>query len=378
MAAEIVAQLRGTGANREAGYVRLLQLESDFNGDADVADMAVACAPALSDVLRMPASEVDVDEYHRVLQVLTALTGVDPGRVAGACWKADPEKETYQKAMLAKDTVLGAVLAKEPSSLSAADALTISWAMAPYCVSISTSNGMDAMVEAAGVSVPEMIGEFMEALFLTLIATPSDDRNLALAPLLLGLLKTRETLPDFALGAVLGALLYNVMGRPAVAKCYLEHDAVAVIMDVLREVSPAELITTAGFSRRPHGHALYLMKDFIETSQAAGVDLPAQMLSCGFIDIVISVLSAVEEVGAQNTNASAVVTTLILLPILDGPALPQIEDKLRTIPHVLHHVKESNINWSTDLGFTSGAYASITAANLWGKDEDGPFEFSRE
>ena len=120
------------------------------------------------------------------------------------------------------------------------------------------------------------------------------------------------------------------------------------------------------------------MKDLIETSQAAGVDLPAQMLSCGFIDIVISVLSAVEEVGAQNTNASAVVTTLILLPILDGPALPQIEDKLRTIPHVLHHVKESNINWSTDMGFTSGAYASITAANLWGKDEDGPFEFSRE
>ena len=42
-------------------------------------------------------------------------------------------------------------------------------------------------------------------------------------------------------------------------------DAVAVLMVILHQASPTELIATAGFSRRPHGTAFATMKDLVES-----------------------------------------------------------------------------------------------------------------
>ena len=96
MAAEIVAQLRGAAAEREAADARLLQLEAGHfdgggggSGSAAVTDIAAACAPPLCEVLCKAVSEVDVAEYQRAAQVLTALNGLDPARVGGECSKPD-------------------------------------------------------------------------------------------------------------------------------------------------------------------------------------------------------------------------------------------------------------------------------------------------
>ena len=95
-AAELVAQLRGAAAEREAAYARLLQLEAEhFNAnggscaDTPTAEIAVACASPLCEVLCKAVAEVGVAEYHRAAQVLTALSGVDPARVGGECYKPD-------------------------------------------------------------------------------------------------------------------------------------------------------------------------------------------------------------------------------------------------------------------------------------------------
>ena len=48
-------------------------------------------------------------------------------------------------------SLLIAVLAKEPAALTAEDALTVGWAYAPTVVQWSTSTGVDAVVQAAGV-----------------------------------------------------------------------------------------------------------------------------------------------------------------------------------------------------------------------------------
>ena len=128
---DLVAQLRGSAAEREAAYARLLQLEAEHflaSGAASsasaktaaaqldeaqaspasqqsVADIAVACASPLCEVLCKPASEVGVAEHQRAWQVLTALTGVDPTRVGGETWKAD--RCNYWNAMMAPDSALG-------------------------------------------------------------------------------------------------------------------------------------------------------------------------------------------------------------------------------------------------------------------------------
>ena len=241
MAVELVAQLRGAAAEREAAYARLLQLEAEhFNanggGSGSAVEIAVACASPLCEVLCKPLSEVDVAEYHRASQVLTALSGVDPSRVGGECTK--PDQCNLFTAWLAPDSALGVALAKDPSSLTAGDALTLTCVLAPVQVQWSISIGWDGVTEAAGITSMEWHGMYIPAAFMINTATPSDDRNLVLLPLLLEMLKAPEDLPDFLLNGVLYGLNTGLMGRPVVAAELLEHDAVAIIMNFLQQVCP--------------------------------------------------------------------------------------------------------------------------------------------
>jgi hypothetical protein len=64
----------------------------------------------------------------------------------------------------------------------------------------ATPNALDANCRAVGISPNDFLALHMPASFLMPFATPTDDRNLALVPLLLELLKAPETLPQFALG----------------------------------------------------------------------------------------------------------------------------------------------------------------------------------
>jgi hypothetical protein len=56
-------------------------------------------------------------------------------------------------------------------------------------------------------------------------------------------------------------------------------------------------------------------------SAQSGADLTAWLLSCGFVDMVVAALSAVEQVGTGNANALVVLWgPLMLLTTLDGAA----------------------------------------------------------
>ena len=77
----------------------------DSAGSGTLAEIAVACASPLCEVLCKAVSEVDVAEHRRASQVLTALSGVDPGRVGGECWK--PDQTNICTAWMAPDSALG-------------------------------------------------------------------------------------------------------------------------------------------------------------------------------------------------------------------------------------------------------------------------------
>ena len=254
------------------------------------------------------------------------------------------------------------VLAKEPASLSAEDALTAGWGYAAFAMQVSTSTGWGAVIEAAGIGSMEFLGMLMPAAYVVNVAASSDDRNLVLCPLLMDLLRPPEKLPDFALGGVLNALHCGVIGRPAVAAKLLDHGGIAVLMGILRQASPTEWIATAGFSRRPHGFALTVVRELVDSAQAGGADLTAELLSCGYIDTLLSALSAAEKVGAENVNAYVICWGSLTVPtLLIGEALPQIEDKLRAIPSVLRYLKDSEIFWVSAFRSTSGTLATIVA-----------------
>jgi hypothetical protein len=50
------------------------------------------------------------------------------------------------------------------------------------------------------------------------------------------------------------------------------------------------------------GQAWMTMKDLILAAQAGGMDLTAELLSCGCIDLLIECFFAVKKAGAENCN----------------------------------------------------------------------------
>jgi hypothetical protein len=209
-------------------------------------------------------------------------------------------------------------------------------------------------------------------------ATPSDDRNMVLLPLVLELLRAPEKLSDFILPGLYYAIHLGVLGRPAVATKLLEQGAIDVLMRFVREASPTELVATAGFSRHPHGWALACLKEIVEAGQAAGRDLTGTLLSCGCIDALVSAIAAAEQLGVENVNGHVVVWDILkFLTVLDGEALEQIEEKLRAVLPALRYIAENQCANMVDFGVTSQVFTAILAANLYGRDEMNPFGFSR-
>eukprot|EP01043_Picozoa_sp_COSAG02_P062726 COSAG02_NODE_8725_length_2462_cov_1.635633_2_plen_623_part_00 len=367
----------------KAALIELLLARPQSAEEKAVADIAVACASPLCEILCKPVAEVSVAEFHRALQVLTALSAVAPVRVGGVCWK--PGQYSLWSAYTAPDSALAVMLKKEPAALTLEDAMTAAMAVAPQWLHWATSKGGDATIQAAGLDSSDtfkfLADTWQPAQFMLHVNATgaADDRNLALVPLLLELLKGWEKLPEFMMCGAFFALGQGVMARPAVATKLLELDAIAVLADILRQASPDEWVATAALARRPHGSALWCIKEINEAAQQTGIDLTAQLLSCGVIDSIISALSAVEQVGAVDVNALVVIWgPLMLLTTLGGVALGQIEDKLRTIPTALRYVKDSGLSNLVASGSAANVSGTIVAANLFGKDEDNTFGFSQD
>ena len=353
----------------------LVQLLLSAPCSASLADIAVACTPPLCEVLCMAVSEVDAAEWQRAMRVFAALSSVEPVRVGAEASKPDQCNQFRVKA--APDSALGVVLAKDPASLTPEDALIAAWPLAAVTIQISTSTGMDAICKCAGMTGMEWIKLFMPTFYMMLGATPSERRNLVLCPLLLDLLRAPEKLPEFALVGVLAALLQGLAGRPAVVAKALKLDAIDVLMRVMRQASPAELIATAGFARHGQGTVIQVVKELCEGAQPGGIDLTTELVSCGFIDLLVSALSAVEQVGAQSVNGWIVVQGgLGLLRTVDGEALPEIEAKVRAAPEMLRFLVDNKIAHCEDFGFTSATFGSIVAAQCYGRDEDNTFRFA--
>jgi hypothetical protein len=152
-----------------------------------------------------------------------------------------------------------------------------------------------------------------------------------------------------------------------------------VLMNLMQQASPTEWAATASYARRPHGCGFWAVAMMADSAQSSGIDLTHQLLSCGFIDMAVAALSAVEQVGASNCNGCILVTgPLWLLKGLIGEAVGEIEEKVRSIPKSLRYVRDSGLVSIQDHGHTSSVMTTVIAANVYGKDEDNTFGFARE
>ena len=208
----------------------------------------------------------------------------------------------------------------------------------------------------------------------------SADFNLALVPLLMDLLEEPDQLPDFTLVGVLFAITHALMAEADVVRLLLDkHDAIVTFVGLMRQVTPAELVSAAGFSRRPHGTMLHTMKDLIEGAQAIGRDLTAQLLDTGFIDLLLDCLRSVPEVGCENCNGVVAAWGYMrTLNVLAGEKIEEIEEKIREERNALRYVIDNNVIFCADYGLQSSTMGMICAANLYGKDEDNTFGITQD
>ena len=376
MEERLVALLGGGAPEREQAYCELAE-HAHSPGEGGLADFAVACVASLCSVLCRDLAEVSSSEYRRVFHVLTALSGADPLRVGGQFNR--PGQCNIHAVVTAPGSALAVVLAKQPAALTNEDVITVSGFTGCMAIQYSTQLGIDATASAAGISTQEYLAVLMPTMCLVKTSTPEDHFSLSLVPLALNMLKAPQKLPELTLAGIFYMVLMAIIGRPVVARAALELGAVDILVNILRDATPTELIATAGHAQKPHGLAISVMKDLVEAAQAGKIDMTTQLLSSGYIDILISALSAVEQLGAENVNAEVVTYGgLWFLKCLDGEAIGQIQDKLRAAPAMLRFMVDSNIVSVEFLGQTSGVLGTVLAANLYGKDEDNAFGFVRE
>ena len=210
-----------------------------------------------------------------------------------------------------------------------------------------------------------------------------DEFCLALAPLLIELLKQlpSQQLPDFTLLGLLMTLTHTLMARRKVVELLLDkHDALKVLDGVMRQVTPEQLVSTAKFSRHPQGIAMHAMKDIIQVAQSSGRDLLPELLDMGYIKLLLETINTVPKVGgSQKCNGIVCAWGYAsTLPLLYGERIEEIYTMIREERSALRWMVDNNIGFVDVCGLGSSTFALMSAAILFGKDEDDRFGIPQE
>ena len=122
----------------------------------------------------------------------------------------------------------------------------------------------------------------------------SEERNLAVCPLVMELLEPPGRIPACLLDCCHVMLAMMIAGRPAVAQRMLTDEVGFFdhLIDTLKaHPTPLEWMNIDNVCRSNScGHILHVMKDLVESAQAAGVDITARLLDSGYIDLVLPLI----------------------------------------------------------------------------------------
>ena len=111
-AAHLVTLLGEGPAERKEAFEALEALAARGLQDQSHVDAAVACTSALCAAMCRDASEVDLEEFQRMSELLLALAALDPIRVGGELLK--PTQPSLSAICMSTESVFGAALSKNP------------------------------------------------------------------------------------------------------------------------------------------------------------------------------------------------------------------------------------------------------------------------
>eukprot|EP01043_Picozoa_sp_COSAG02_P026527 COSAG02_NODE_1532_length_12086_cov_6.489447_7_plen_474_part_00 len=388
----LVATLRaGEAAERVAAFAELDAFVASSDAaalPAEDADAAVCCVSALCGIMCMDAAQVDAAEYQRASMLIgSLLTPLGPLRVGSELLK--PGQPTMMAVYSSSLSVLGAALAKAPQDLTEADATAITCAVNLWTV-ILAAGTRECLVAARGADADLMTwvgAEYFAVEFLMSgggQAMLENDRNMKVAALTLGMLR-EERIPPGLMRAAWCTMTQALAGRLAVAQRMLDLQVVELAVEHLNRFAPEQWVSSSAFCQDGWtGTALIAIKDVIMATAPQGVDVTPLLVSSGYADALVSALKAIEYVGVAKVNASVtavfVLQTCDAITINDGRCLPQIQEMIRSAKSALRFCAEegAHLAFWADAGLTTGVFATLVAASLYGKDEEGAFELKQK
>eukprot|EP01049_Picozoa_sp_SAG25_P011047 SAG25_NODE_1288_length_3404_cov_3.277761_4_plen_489_part_00 len=296
-----------------------------------MADIAVQCLPALCLVMCKEASEVRLEEYQQLAVLIRSLSKLDPLRMSGQIIR--PGVTNFFDVLKAPASVLALALQKAPQDLTEADAITFICFEALWTL-VANKDLERCAVAESGMTVMEMMNQYYMPAHCLLVggglSTDTDDRNMAIGELVVGMLRNSKVLPGLTNGAFF-TLCQCAMGRPAVAKRLHDLEAIDLALEYLKRSGPLQWISCTEVIEGAHcGWALCAMKEIVE-GVLGTEDITPHLLSSGYIDMLVSALKAAEKLPADEISDMLLIMGVLqaMVEINHGQCLPQIESKLR-------------------------------------------------
>ena len=313
----IVSSLADGGAeDRETTYVALEQAAKS----RAVALVAACIKPLADHVLCAPAAHIAAAEWQRAGLLLYELIKVDLIKVgAELLRKADagdaaasdgsepaPPASPLGLIWAAPDSVLGAMIAKEPSEWTRDDAIIASVNIA-LCAPVWSAGMTVLMDEAGGVDeidwfMTDWVHPYAPALMNGAVREPG--RYLPLALLCLELVREADA-QEHPEGLIAGAWLgtcHMSQAQPMVGKAVFEAGILDDFQRVMQRWNPVERISQSNWVATA---VLCAVKDVMEEAQNAGVNILQPVLDAGAVDIAISSLLAYQMMAGSSDDTSA-------------------------------------------------------------------------
>lgn len=344
------------------------------DGPHDAA-LAVATAPALTDVMLLPA-ECDRALYQRCALLRGRL--MVEAEDASAIWGAAFADGRYRNEI----RTLGEVHGKTAEQLDRDDALCYA------CHAISklgqySSSGTTACAAAGFSSGRELMGVFMsEDALSSSKRCPADDKPSAMLRLIIELLRSGD-LPALAVSGALWSVGTLSFGRPGVGKLAVELGFVELCAISLARTGAAPDWLWRSRSISNAGEGVLSGAGCAITNVFAGhagttahLDL---MLSCGLLDQMLSVVTAFEQGGVKalhTTDRGALYFTLssIRRTLLH----PACRARVRSVASGLVFILEHPLDVLDAIGWTTDSAAVQMLCALFGRDETGSqFKFTQ-
>lgn len=202
---------------------------------------------------------------------------------------------------------------------------------------------------------------------------PSDDVPQQLLALQVELLRSHE-LPELAIGGAWWIVKNCVDGRSKLGAMALDLGVFVLAAEHLRAIgSPADAISISrGAAGR--GFAVLEATSYVAncfSGQQARPDLEA-CVSCGLFDFCVEMVVAVALAGVgglQDTDHCALFKALAWLARCSS--LAGCEAKIRGVATALAFCLEHSLEFSEELGMSTGSYAARVCCSVFGRDEGG-------